>query len=121
MENPVLESMAPMYMAHIGAILVGGALPIVAFFVLDGVVALVRSKGVVPILIAAGMVIGVAVAGVTMWQVGLSQLEGNAAYSVISAGAETNATFLVGWAIALGAFGFLVRMLKLAKGRKQKA
>jgi hypothetical protein len=112
--------MVPMYMAHIGAILVGGVLPIVAFFLLDGVVALVRNKGAVPMLIAAGMVIGVAVIGLTMWQGGLSQLEGNPAYSVTSAGAETNATFFVGWALALGAFGFLVRMLKLAKTKSRR-
>lgn len=121
MENPILESMVPMYTAHIGAILVAGVLPIVAYFLLDGIVALVRGRSLVPLLIAAGMVIGIAVIGATMWQGGLSQLEGNPAYSVTAIGAEGNAKMVVGWAFGLGAIAFLGRMVSLATGRKSRA
>lgn len=121
MENPILDSMGPIYSAHGGVIVVAVVLPMVAFLLLDGVVALARGKGVVPLLIAAGLVIGTATLGLTMWQGGLNQLEGNPAYSVTSAGAERNFRMLVGWAIGLGAFAFLIRMVKLASGRRSRA
>jgi hypothetical protein len=119
--NQILDSMVPMYMAHGGAILIAVVLPTVAFFLIDGAVALVRGRGVVPLLIAVGMVIGVAAIGAAMWQGGLSQLEGNPAYAVTSAGAEGNFRMLVGWALALGAIAFLARMAKLAFGRRSRA
>ncbi len=109
-----------MYTVHAGAILVAVVLPMVAFLLLDGVVALGRGKGVVPLLVAAGLVIGTAILGLAMWQGGLSQLEGNPAYSVTSTGAEGNFRMLVGWALGLGAIAFLIRMVKLASGRRSR-
>lgn len=121
MDYPVLDSMVPMYMAHGGVILVAAVLPIVAFLLLDGVIALARGKGMVPLLIAAGMVIAIAVVGGLMWQGGLDQLQGSPAFEVTSAGAETNARMLVGWGLGLGALAFLARMVNLATGRKARA
>lgn len=118
MDNSILASMVPMYSAHIGAILVAAVLPIVAFLLLDGIVALIRGRGVAPLLIAVGMVIGVAAIGLTMWQGGLSQLEGNRAYAVTSAGAEANARMFVGWGFVLGAIAFFMRMVNL-RSRKR--
>ncbi len=120
MENPILGSMVPMYTAHIGAILVAGVLPLVSYFLLDGLVALFRGKGVVPLLIAAGMVIGIGLLGMVMWQGGLGQLEGNPAHAVTSAGAAGNARMFVGWGFGLGVIAFLGRMMNLAIRRKSR-
>lgn len=121
MGNQVLDSMVPMYTAHGGVILLAVVLPLFAFFLLDGAVALTRGRGAKPLLMAFGMVIGIAAVGIAMWQGGLSQLEGNPAYAVTSAGAEGNFRMLVGWAFGLGAIAFLVRMVNLASGRRPRA
>lgn len=113
--------MLPMLATHGGAILVAGVLPVVAFFLLDGVVALVRGRGVTPLLIAVGMVVALAVVGLMLWQGGLAGLEGNPAYEITRIGAEGNAKMFVGWGLALGAIAFLARMLKLATRRKSRA
>lgn len=120
MENPILNAALPAVLVHGGVFLVAGVLPVFAFYILDGIVHLVRGRGIAALLIAVGMVIALAVGGAYAWHAGLGQLVGTPAYGPTQAGADGNAALFVGWAIALGAIGFLFRMVNLATGRRKR-
>lgn len=120
MGNSILSALVPTVVVHCGVFLVAGVLPVFSFYVIDGVVALLRGRGVKLLLMAIGIVAVIAVGGALAWQWGLDQLLGTPSFPITSAGAEANAKFFVGWAIALGAIGFLARMVKLAMGKKKR-
>lgn len=121
MDNPILSAAVPTLLVHGGVFLVAGVLPFFAFFIVDGLVAVVRGRGLLPLLFAAGMVGAIAVGGSLAWQAGLEQFAGTPAFSAMKNSADANAALFAGWAIAIGAIAFLFRMINLMTRRRKGA
>lgn len=113
-----LAGMSAMLIAQTGVFILTGLLPFVVFFLLDGIVALLRGRGLVPIFVAVGLVASTAVLGAVFRQWGIDQLDGSPAYEASMMGLDSNARLFLSFCVPLGAIAFVVRMVRMLFSRK---
>jgi hypothetical protein len=101
----LFASLAPLFIAHIGTLLLFAISPIFLALVLEGIVAVFRGKGLVPLIIAALLVAGLAVMGVAMRHFTIGSLS-----DLDIEGLNRNAGFYIVFSASLGILGFIIRM-----------
>jgi hypothetical protein len=108
--NDVLSGVSLLIVAYSGIFVLTGLLPFVATFLLDGVVQLLRHRGLRFFFLALGATVVVAVLGFFLYQYGISS-------SAITSASLAGLTVLGGWfltfSVPLAVIAFLIRTGKL--------
>lgn len=113
----MLSGISLLIAAYIGMFMLAGLLPIVAGFLLDGVVQVLRSNGLRYLLIALGMTVAVALVGYFIHQYGMT----SAAMTATNRESVTKfgAMFLT-FSIPLAVLAFLFRTVDLLLSKKRR-
>ena len=108
--SDLYAGIALLVVAHFGMFMLAGLLPVVAAYVLDGVVQVLRSNGLRFFFLAIGMSVVIAGTGYFVFQYGsTSSLMTSAARASLM---QLGGVFLT-FAIPLGILAFLIRTAKL--------
>jgi hypothetical protein len=103
-------------MAYGGMVMLAGVLPIVAAFLLDGVVQVLRRNGPRYVLLALGMTAAVAVVGYIMYQYGIS----SPAVTPANRASVTHVgSMFLTFSIPLALLAFLIRTGKLLLSKRR--
>jgi hypothetical protein len=108
--SDLLSGISLLVVAYGGMFVLAGLLPIVAAFVLDGVVQVLRNNGLRYFFLAVGLTVVVAGVGCVIYQYGSSSTMMTAADQ--ASVAHTGGLFLT-FSIPLALFAFLIRTAKL--------
>lgn len=112
--NSILSGFTSILTAYVGVVVLAAILPFAASLILDGIVHLFRGRGLKPLMIATGLTVGVAVAGIFATSHGQPS---SGPTPEVSAGMALVVEFLLPFSISLALIAFGIRMISLlAKG-----
>lgn len=109
-----MTMVSSLLVAHAGTMILFALAPISASLLLDGLVAVIRRKGLAPLLVAAALTLGLLVLGYLIRQHGLVGLDSSPTRQSDIAGLDRNAVLYLTFSVPLGILAAAIRIGRAA-------